>query len=83
VVLAEKIRRAVAAIEYELPHGRTGPASEVTDLSMTVSVGVGMHRVGIDTEAVFDAADSALYTAKLSGKNRVELNYPGGVRRAP
>ncbi|MEX1081753.1 MAG: diguanylate cyclase [Halofilum sp. (in: g-proteobacteria)] len=83
VVLAEKIRRAVAAIEYELPQGRKGPASDATVLRLTVSVGVGIHRPGLDTEAVFDAADSALYTAKLSGKNRVELNYPGGARRAP
>ncbi len=82
VVLAEKIRRAVAAIDYKLPEGRAGPAAEATVLHMTVSVGVALHQRGTDTDVVFEAADAALYTAKLAGKNRVELCYPGAARRA-
>lgn len=78
IVLAEKIRRAVAAIEYALPR-----QPEATVLRLTVSVGVAVHRRGADLEALFETADAALYTAKLSGKNRVELGYPDPARHAP
>lgn len=76
LTLADKIRRAVAEIEHPLPAGAEAPVAEVRVLRLTVSVGVGFYAPGGDTEAVFDAADGALYTAKLAGKNRVELGRP-------
>jgi diguanylate cyclase len=60
----ERIRAAVADHSF-----RVGPR----EIAVTVSVGVTAYpREGIDTPAALvNAADSALYRAKESGRNRV------------
>jgi diguanylate cyclase (GGDEF)-like protein len=63
--MAERIRSAVAS------HRFTRDAVEV---QVTMSVGVAAHpEDGASTDALFRAADLALYRAKAAGKNRVSL----------
>ena len=45
-------------------------------MSVTCSFGVAQHRAGEGEDALFAAADRALYRAKRDGKNRVELDAP-------
>ena len=70
---AERLRRAV--IRLDVPH-----APEVGGVA-TVSVGVA-HAIpgaGLEPEALFQAADAALYEAKRCGRNRVRVGMPGGA----
>lgn len=64
--LAERIRNAVAAETHSVA-AAWEQAGEV-DLQVTVSLGVAVHSG--DTDALFEAADQALYRAKRAGKNR-------------
>jgi diguanylate cyclase (GGDEF)-like protein len=48
-----------------------------TSVAVTVSVGVAGFEFGQSASALFRAADSALYTAKAKGRNRVEEPIPG------
>ena len=70
-LLAERMRRAVAAKSFELP-GVGEPAA------VTVSIGVAEHRPSAGTddlkmagERLIALADAALYEAKASGRNTV------------
>ena len=58
--LAERIRRAIAAIGSI--NGR--------DLCITASLGVSLMPPGATSEELFERADQALYRAKQSGRNR-------------
>ena len=62
--VAERLRIAVSA----LPAERLGVSDHVT-----VSVGVAVADPGEDIEAVIERADHALYVAKRSGRDRVEV----------
>lgn len=64
--VAERLRLAVQALE--LPHPGLGPHGLVS-----LSAGVASHIVlpGSQPCDLFDAADSALYQAKVSGRNRI------------
>jgi diguanylate cyclase (GGDEF)-like protein len=65
VEIADRIRRAVASAEF---------AVETVDqpIRATVSLGVASYpRDGATTEALVNAADLAVYRAKLQGRNRV------------
>ena len=64
--VAERMRLAVQ--QMELPHSGLGPHGLVT-----VSVGVASHTIlaGASPSSLFHAADTALYQAKLFGRNRV------------
>ena len=64
--IAERVRLAVHCLE--LPHSGLGPQGMVS-----VSAGVASHAVlpGASPASLFEAADSALYQAKISGRNRV------------
>ena len=62
--IGEDIRRAIEAVQLTLPSG--------TPLSVTVSIGVAAIRPDHgDAEALIEAADTGLYAAKRTGKNRV------------
>ena len=58
---AERIRRAVEAGAY------------FADRRITISLGIGFHRKGESPRDFFHKTDQALYQAKKSGKNRVEV----------
>lgn len=63
--LAERIRDRISCMEVELP-GRGGT------MHMTVSIGTATFPDDSDEiEGVVKAADTAMYQAKNSGKNRV------------
>jgi diguanylate cyclase (GGDEF)-like protein len=60
-ILAERIRQCIA---QDFTHG----------FSFTVSAGVGQYQQGESMEALIRRVDAALYCAKGSGRNRVELS---------
>lgn len=63
--IAERIRGAIAARPFALPHDE--------QIQVTVSLGVATSRGVHDTPAeLLDRADKALYQAKSAGRNRVE-----------
>jgi diguanylate cyclase (GGDEF)-like protein len=65
LAVAERIRAAVAATPLDLGDERR---------QVTVSVGVAMsNETGPSLQALFAAADRALYRAKAKGRNRVEV----------
>jgi diguanylate cyclase (GGDEF)-like protein len=61
-VLAEQIRELV---------GNTHPVEVHPPIRLYVSIGVASAKPGDDTQSLLRAADSALYQAKRSGRNRV------------
>jgi diguanylate cyclase (GGDEF)-like protein len=65
VQLADRVRVALAR--------RTVAGAEGRPFRVTCSFGVARHRPGFDADALFAAADRALYGAKRGGKDRVEL----------
>jgi diguanylate cyclase (GGDEF)-like protein len=62
VALAEKLRRLVEDHVFEQTHA---------PLRLTVSIGVAYAEPGDDFDGLFKRADTALYEAKASGRNRV------------
>jgi diguanylate cyclase (GGDEF)-like protein len=64
VEVAERLRIAVSALSAQ----RLGVSDHVT-----VSIGVAVADPGEDIEAVIERADHALYVAKRSGRDRVEV----------
>ncbi len=62
---AERIRSAIGRQPFELGNGVRVP--------ITVSVGVAVRDPGEPLESLIRRADEALYSAKLGGRNRVEL----------
>ena len=65
---AESLRAAVAAIK--LPH----PGSPWHLQTISIGVAVAVPETGQSPVSLLNASDSALYLAKLLGRNRVESN---------
>ena len=64
VLMAERIRRALEAVEVK---GGAGP------VRVTVSIGIAARRSATEAlDALIAQADTALYAAKENGRNRVE-----------
>jgi|GEM_PF-2436215 len=64
--LAEKLRRQIENVPFPIGKGE--------NLTLTVSIGIATFPAhGLDWEALFKAADAALYRAKQNGRNRVEI----------
>lgn len=68
VEAVERLRRAVAALEVELPGGAC--------IRLTVSIGVACWKGDESIELLISRADRALYDAKSAGRNRVILDSP-------
>ena len=62
----ERIRLEVREIAFE----------DQPSIKVSISVGAAVHQLDQSVSDVIEAADSALYRAKLAGKNRVELMLP-------
>jgi len=58
-IIAERIRKAVSAIEFE------------NDLHLTVSIGLAMAKPEDSAESLINRADGCLYKAKQQGRNRI------------
>ena len=71
--VAERFRAAVARVTVRVGAGQ---------LSVTVSVGGAVSNDGTIRGAL-NAADAALYAAKLGGRNRVVINRDGAVHFVP
>jgi diguanylate cyclase (GGDEF)-like protein len=65
LVLAERLRRAVAGLKIESGRG---------EVSFTVSIGVASLRGEQSLDTLMGEADAALYRAKSAGGNRVEFS---------
>jgi len=65
--VAETIRRQTAALSI---------ASGAGEVAVTVSAGVAEHDPAANLDATIERADNALYRAKLSGRNQVEVARP-------
>lgn len=66
---AERVRRAISAISIDTDSGAMVNAG--------VSIGVAIHRPGMDLDQLYHQADDALYAAKRSGSNRVLAGASG------
>ncbi|WP_342131409.1 sensor domain-containing diguanylate cyclase [Hydrogenophaga sp. OTU3427] len=65
---AERLREQVEQTEVPVP-------GEASPLRLTISVGVATLSVlNADVDALFRAADAAMYRAKTGGRNRVEVS---------
>jgi len=64
VNVAERIRKAVEAARME------GGKGEV--FGITISLGLSSYQAGEETESLISRADDALYSAKKTGRNRVD-----------
>jgi diguanylate cyclase (GGDEF)-like protein len=63
---ADKVRKAVETATFHF---------EDVQIGVTLSLGVSMHKAEYETgEALYKAADAALYAAKQNGRNRVEID---------
>ena len=70
LVVAERLRSQVADLPVEIGH---------FNVSVTISLGVVQAALGDTIDALLSLADSALYAAKNSGRNRVCSAGPGVV----
>ncbi|GAA0590883.1 hypothetical protein GCM10009099_30490 [Caenispirillum bisanense] len=68
LVVAERIRCAIAALEVEVGDGRR--------IRCTISIGVAQRAPGEGIDALLARADAALYQAKTLGRNRVVCDQP-------
>jgi len=67
MLVAERIRHAIAALQFEHPSG---------NLTVTISMGISCsdnNNVKKDENTLLLQADTALYQAKHSGRNRVSI----------
>ena len=70
LVLAERLRVAFSTLQ------------DTEAGAQTVSIGVAVGEPGADSvesPALFEAADRAVYRAKASGRNRVEVEFVGAL----
>jgi diguanylate cyclase (GGDEF)-like protein len=65
--VAERVRDAVQARPFLLAGG---------SIEVTVSIGLACHRPGLTLREVLRTADSRVYFAKASGRNKVVSEYP-------
>jgi len=75
LALAERIRGVVEALRCSV-----GKGEGAIGIAVTVSVGVAEYRLGEPVAQTIVRADEALYSAKSSGRNRVQCH--GAARRS-
>lgn len=65
--LAESLRRSIEVRSF---------STNLGNIDITVSIGVAAHQPGTEHAITFKQADTALYKAKKSGRNRVIVSPP-------
>ncbi|MDO8860486.1 GGDEF domain-containing protein [Haliea sp. E1-2-M8] len=73
-IIAERLRQHVAALEFP---GLNPP------LAIRCSIGVAVFAADMSAEALYHAADGALYRAKESGRNRIVVEGVVSAERHP
>jgi two-component system cell cycle response regulator len=68
--LAERVRNDLAMAQFPLPE------EDIFSISVSMGITCSSMGVGLDSEDLIFAADSALLRAKQMGKNRVEVRRP-------
>lgn len=68
VEIAQRLLEQLSALKIEHPSSKVS-----NSLTMSIGVATSSHQVLRDVEKLIQAADSALYQAKASGRNRVAL----------
>ena len=76
LLVGERLRESLSRTEIPTEHGA---------LHITVSIGAACLEEGddADLESLLDRADTALYAAKRSGRNRVLSTSSAGPESAP
>lgn len=75
LAVCERVRKHTAALSV--------PTAGSAELRVTVSIGVSRHAAESAVAQTLAAADAALYRAKASGRDRVELQADAGIRVQP
>ncbi len=76
IAIANAIRTKL--IDYALPHSASETADHVT---MSLGITSFIPSIEIPPSALVDMADLGLYTAKKSGRNRVEMHQPDTLNK--
>ncbi|MEA5442806.1 diguanylate cyclase [Cyanobium gracile] len=75
--IAERLRQNAAAIVHhaagEVALAGSVSSSGVSDFQVTVSIGIAVAEPNLGIDALLAQADTALYAAKASGRNRVAI----------
>ena len=69
--VAQRLRSAVEAKHVDLTHVKDAKISEI---QVTISVGVYQYKEGDEPQQLYTKADKALYFAKEHGRNKVIIN---------
>jgi diguanylate cyclase (GGDEF)-like protein len=78
--VAERMRRRVERLRVEIPT----PDGPLTVAGLTVSIGAAVHPGGAqDLRTLLQIADTAVYTAKRDGRNRVRMGRSVGNSGLP
>jgi two-component system cell cycle response regulator len=70
VYLAERVRKDLALAQFPLPE------EDIFSVSISMGIASSSMGIGLDSDDLIFAADSALLRAKQMGKNRVEVRRP-------
>ena len=63
--IAERLRQKMADWPFE---------HEAEQIRVTVSIGMSLKKPGMNSQTVFEQADAAMYRAKQSGRNNVQVH---------
>jgi len=69
-MVMDRLREEIAELPINLSNGK--------EINITISMGIAMMEADVPIEETLTKADACLYSAKESGRNRVEIAEPSG-----